>query len=53
MRLHQELADLFEGDASMFVNTGKALQQAAENYATFTTLRDGQEGSVSFVIKSE
>lgn len=49
----QELADLFEGDASKFVNTGKALQQAAENYATFTILRDGQDGSVSFVIKSE
>jgi putative membrane protein len=49
----QELANLFEGDTGVFVNTGKALQEAAENYSTFTSLREGQEGSVSFVIKSE
>lgn len=49
----QELASLFEGDASMFVNTGKALQKAAEKYNTFSALRLEEKGMVSFVIKTE
>ncbi len=49
----QKLADLFKGDATMFVNTGKALQEAAKKYTTFSALREEEEGTVSFVIKTE
>ena len=48
-----ELVGLFDGDATSFVNTGKALKKAAVEYNTFTTLQDGEKGSVSFVIKTE
>ncbi len=48
-----EILAMFEGDATNFVNTGKALQKAAEKYATFTLLQEDEVGSVSFVIKTE
>ncbi len=49
----QKLADLFEGDASKFVSVGKALQQAAQNYSTYTMSFGEEDSTVSFIIKSE
>lgn len=47
------LADGFSGNLTPLLDTAKALKDAAISYNTFTTLKEGTEGNVSFVIKTE
>lgn len=48
-----KLSGAFSGNITDLLNTGKAIQQAASDYQTFTLLPENGSGKVSFVIKTE
>lgn len=48
-----KLTDAFEGDGKKVVDRLDATMDAAKNYHTFTSLADGQEGNVKFIIRTQ
>ncbi len=49
----KKLTKAFDGNLNPLVDTAKALKEAAQHYNSFTSIKEGTEGHVSFVIKTE
>ena len=47
------LKDAYDGDGKLIVDRLSATMDAAKDYHTFTSLADGQDGSVKFIIRTE
>lgn len=48
-----KLTEAYDGDAKLVVDRLDATMDAAKNYHTFTSLADGQEGSVKFIVRTQ
>ncbi len=48
-----KLKDAYDGDGRLVVDRLSATMDAAKDYHTFTSLADGQDGSVKFIIRTQ
>ena len=49
----QKLTEVFDGDLTKLVDRLKALRDVSKDYATYSGLADGMNGTVKFLFRTE